>query len=599
MGSQRNTREEEFFIQRRLWWVGFLFLLGGLVFLGRLFQLQILDYETYKLLASDQHTIQAALVPKRGTIYLRDRREGTLFPLAKDRDAWQVFGVPKEIKQPVSTAKALAEILKMPEEEFTWKLSSTSSYQLLVKDVPYEAVEQLRAARLPGIGLSKGLVRFYPEQGLGGQVLGFVALDDKNQRVGRYGLEGFNQELLAGTPGSLIAEKDATGRRLTIGTIDLKEAKDGSDIVVTLDRVLQYQACAKMKETVERFEAASASVIIMDPYTGAILAMCSAPDFDPATFNKVVDLAVLNNPAIFYQFEPGSIFKPLTVAAGLDAGKIMPSTTYQDTGEEKIDTFTIRNSDKQAHGIQTMTQVLEKSLNTGAIHVQRLLGKDLFRDYMMEFGLGEKTNVELSTEVKGNTLSLNKKGAVFAATASYGQGIAVTPLQAVAAFAALGNGGHYMRPYIIQEVVHPDGTKEITKPEVIHEVISAKASRLISGMMVSVVENGHGKRAAVPGYYVAGKTGTAQIPDPKGNGYLKDANIGSFVGYAPADHPKFVMLVKVERPKDVEYAESSAAPVFGELAKFILSYLQVPPERKIKVPPPVVTPVATSTVRNP
>jgi len=226
-----------------------------------------------------------------------------------------------------------------------------------------------------------------------------------------------------------------------------------------------------------------------------------------------------------------------------------------------------------------MVEVLSKSLNTGTIFVQRLLGIENFRDYVKRFGFGEKTGIGFQAEAKGDISPLQRTGRIWGATASYGQGISTTPLQMVSAFVALGNGGQLMKPYLVQAIIHPDGTREEIKPQVIRQVISSRTSRLISGMMVDVVEKGHGKRAAVPGYYVAGKTGTAQIPDPNGKGYLKDKNIGSFVGFAPADHPKFVMLVKIDRPRDVIFAESSAAPVFGDLAKFLLTYLHVPPER--------------------
>jgi cell division protein FtsI/penicillin-binding protein 2 len=219
----------------------------------------------------------------------------------------------------------------------------------------------------------------------------------------------------------------------------------------------------------------------------------------------------------------------------------------------------------------------------------------LFKKYVEKFGFGKATGIEIGPEVAGDIRPLSKPGEIFAATASFGQGIAVTPLQMVAAFAALGNGGTLYRPHLVQEVVHPDGSKSVTPREPVRDVISSRTSRLVSGMMVTVVEQGHGKRAAVPGYYVAGKTGTAQIPNPNGPGYLANATIGSFAGYAPASDPKFVMLVKIDRPRTVQYAEASAAPVFGSMAKFLLTYLQVEPERPIEEIPleplPLIEPI--------
>lgn len=559
----------------------------GILLVGRLFQLQVLEGKTYRVLASDQHGLQEALIPRRGGLFVRERVTGELHPLVQDRDAWQVFASLREIKDASSTASEVGRILSIPEGDVFAKLTATSSnYVVLAKDVPLEAVDALRAARKPGIGVNKQLIRWYPEQGLGGQVLGFVANTDKNERVGRYGIEGYFQSVLAGQAGELITEKDAAGRRLTVGSTELKEARNGSDVVLTIDRAIQYEACAKIEEAVRRFDAKGGTVIIMNPYTGAVMAMCSAPDFNPASVGKIKAIGVLNNPATFYEYEPGSIFKPLTLAAGIDAGKILPETTYVDTGLETIDGFPIRNSDKEAHGVQSMKDVLDKSLNTGTIFVQRLLGREAFQKYMKDFGLGEKTGIELKSEVPATIASLDRKGKVFAATASFGQGITTTPLQMVASYAALGNGGLFMKPYIVSEIIHPDGQRELMKPQTIRRVIKPQTSQLISAMMVDVVEHGHGKRAAVPGYFVAGKTGTAQVFNPNGRGYLKDETIGSFAGFAPADHPAFVMLIKIEGPRTVQFAESSAGPIFGELAAFLLSYLQVPPERSVRVPPP-------------
>lgn len=573
----------------------------GLLLIGRLFQLQVLEGKTYRVLASDQHVFQSALVPKRGTIYVRERTTGELHPLAQDRDAWQVYAMLREIQNVTSTALGVSQALSLPYDEVLGKISATgTNYLVLAKDVPLEAVDALRAKRLPGIGSNKISTRWYPEQGIGGQILGFVSTNDKNERVGKYGVEGYFQATLAGQAGELVTEKDAAGRRLTMVSTELKEARNGSDIVLTIDRAIQYEACAKIQEAVTRFEARSGTVIIMDPYTGAILAMCSSPDFDPSQIGKIKEISLLNNPATFYQYEPGSIFKPVTLAAGIDAGKISPDTTYTDTGLEIIDNLPIRNSDKEAHGLQTMTDVLSKSLNTGTIFVQRLLGREVFREYVHRFGFGAKTDIELKSEVAGDIDSLERKGKVFAATASYGQGITTTPLQMVQAYAALGNGGKLVKPYIVSESIYPDGSREITKPQIVRQVIKPQSSRLITAMMVDVVEHGHGKRAGVPGYYVAGKTGTAQVSDPNGKGYLKDETIGSFAGFAPADHPAFVMLVKIDHPRTVQYAESSAAPIFGELSSFLLSYLQIPPVRPIKppAPPSLPTPApSTSTAR--
>ena len=589
---------------QRILWIGGFFLLCGLLLSGRFFQLQILDHKTYQLLASDQHEIQASLVPTRGTIYVRDRYDKSLHPVAKDRDSWQIYAIPKQMKQGASsTAAELAGVLGLPADELSARFSSpTATYMVLARDVSMDVAHQVRDKRLQGVGITQGLARLYPEKDMSGQLLGFVTNDAQGKRVGKYGLEGYLQEELAGKEGTLTAEKDAAGRRLTIGSSEITRAEDGASVVLTIDRTIQYNACSKLRDAVTRFGAEGGSVIILDAKTGAVWAMCSVPDFVPGEFRTVDGVGIYNNPAIFYQYEPGSVFKPFIMAAGIEAGKISPDTTYVDSGAETMDNFTIRNSDKEAHGTQTMTQVLEKSLNTGMIFVQRLLGQSLFREYVMKFGFGEKTGIELQTEVKGSIASLQRKGKIFFATASFGQGISGTPMQIASGYLALANGGNLMRPYIISETTSADGHTVVTKPQVVRQVVSSRTSRLVSAMMVEVVEKGHGRNAAVPGYYVAGKTGTAQIPNPKGQGYLEGVTIGTFAGYAPADHPAFVMVVKIDRPTTVQYAESSAAPLFGELAKFLLNYLQVPPERPIvKKPvalPPLPAPSASSTSAN-
>ncbi|MBP9763020.1 penicillin-binding protein 2 [Patescibacteria group bacterium] len=549
----------------------------------RFFQLQVLEHDVYQLLAADQHDLKASLDARRGTIYVRDQWDKKLYPIAKDRDAWNLFAGPRDMKDLSVVAAQAAEILGQPKEELLARFmaASTSAYLPLAKDIPFEKVESIREKSMRGLWVARGSARLYPETGMGGQLIGFTVTNDTAEREGRYGIEGFENTLLAGAPGMIEGERDALGRRLAFGQATVKPPQDGADVVLTIDRSIQQFVCAKMEEATKRFEAEASTAIVINPETGAILGMCSYPNFLPSEVGKIKDIGVLNNPAIFHSYEPGSIFKAFTMAAGIEAGKITPQTTYVDKGLEEIDGRPIRNSDKLAHGTQSMLDVLEKSLNTGTIFVQRLVGKENFKDYLVRFGFGDKTGIELPSEVKGTIANLDRKGQVFAATASYGQGITTTPLQLVAAYAALANNGTLMKPYIVQEIIQ-NGVSTVTKPQPVREVVSSRTARLVTGMLVNVVENGHGKRAGVPGYYVAGKTGTAQIADPKNGGYLpSDVTIGSFAGYAPADHPVFAMIVRIDRPKTVQYAESSAAPIFGEIAQFLMSYFHVEPERPL------------------
>lgn len=438
--------------------------------------------------------------------------------------------------------------------------------------------------KFEGMGHIMKTFRFYPEKNIGSHLLGFVGFSDDKEK-GRYGLEEFFDEELSGRSGSIKSERGAGGDLVIINEREYVKPQNGSDLILAINRAIQFAACQKLNTAVAKHGADGGSVIIMDPKTGAILAMCSAPDYDPNNYNEVSKLEIFNNPAIFSQYEPGSIFKGLTMAMALDQGKVTPQTTYNDTGTVKIADYNIENSDKKAHGTVDMATVLEESLNTGAIFAMRQIGPDAFRQYVENFGFGEKTGIEMETEAAGDIKNLttektNKE--LYAATASFGQGIAVTPLQMVSAFGAIANGGILMKPYVVKEVVKVDGSKTVTTPRQIRRVISEKAATILGGMLVNVVENGHGKKAGVKGYYVSGKTGTAQVPRKDGRGYEASKHIGSFAGFAPAADPRFAMLVRIDNPRDVEWAESSAAPLFGEIAEFLLNYWQVPTEREVK-----------------
>lgn len=435
---------------------------------------------------------------------------------------------------------------------------------------------------IPGIGFSEKTYRYYPEANIGSNLLGFVGFSGDKQQ-GRYGLEEYFEQELAGKPGSIKVERDAAGQAIIIGDRVYHQPENGVDLILTINRSIQFMACEKLNQAVARHGADGGSVIIMEPATGAILAMCSSPDYDANNYQDVKNIKTLVNPAIFSQYEPGSIFKIITMAMALDQKKVTPQTAYVDTGKVVIDNYTIENSDRKANGQQTMIQVLDKSLNTGAIFAMRQIGPDLFSDYVKRFGFGEKTGFESEGESKGSIKNLIKKPVreLNAATASFGQGIAVTALQMASAFQAIANKGVLMKPFVVKEIIKTDGSKIATNPAPVAQVISEKAATIVGGMMVDVVENGHGKRAAVPGYWVGGKTGTAQVPKANGRGYELNNHIGSFAGFAPADNPKFVMLVRIDHPRDVDWAESSAAPLFGELAEFMLNYWHVPKERNV------------------
>lgn len=562
-----------------------LFLAAIVVF--RLFFLMVMQHEFYTALAAGSHTLYAQLFPERGTVYVQDSRTGEEFPVALNKDVFTVFVDTRELasdEEAEDVAEALAAAFAYDDEQ---KLALF--YRINGKDDPYEPIEkqveetlvdELKAKDLPGVGFVRQSARFYPEGNLAAQTIGFVGKDEAGNDVGRYGIEGYWNEELAGSGGFLEASKSLAGGVIPLAGKSFQPAKDGADILLTIDRTLQYTACERLRARMEAYGAESASLLIMDPQTGAIRAMCSLPDFDPNIYNQVEDITVYNNSTIFTPYEPGSIFKPLTMAAALNEEHITPDTYFFDTGSREARcTKPIRNADGKKYEGQTMTGVLENSINTGMVYVVEEIGKLPFISYLEKFGMGLKSGIKLSSEISGtiDTLYQRKGDTVdcYTATASFGQGITATPLQMVTAFGSIANEGKIMKPYIVEEVRHEDGSVDRAVPEVRTEMISARAASLLSAMLVRVIDSGQASLAKVPGYYVAGKTGTGQIAGR--GGYTEDTN-HSFIGFGPVDDPAFIMLVKFGKP-EARFSSTTAAPTFADIASAILDYYQIAPAR--------------------
>lgn len=561
----------------------FLCIAVGIV--GRLWILQVRQHETYVLMAASQQVRDRVIESTRGTIFATEQDgQGNIreVPLAVTRNAWLVFADTRGLADPTSPSAEIASLLRLPEDEVREKLSHENDPYIPLKSrVGDDVVALLKEKKIPGIHFEAESERFYPNSEVGSHILGFVRYTDDGMK-GQYGIEQSFDDLLRGESGRVTQERDARGSWIALGKRELTPVEHGADIVLTIDWTLQYRACRALSKWVAQHGASGGSLVVLDPTTGAVRAMCGAPEFNPNVFNEETSVSVFNNPAVFAQYEPGSIFKPITMAMALDRQKVTAESTYTDTGEEKIGPHTIRNSDLKAHGVQTMTQVLEESLNTGAIFAMRQVGVDLFKAYVKDFGFGKPLGIELPNEAPGDISRLEERNEIYPATASFGQGITVTPLQMAAAFAAIANGGKLVQPTIVSEIRYANGEVERREPTVLRQVISSKTAAILAGMLVNVVERGHGQRAAAPGYYIAGKTGTAQIPRLDGQGYEEGATIGSFVGFGPVHNPEFVMIVRVDRPRDVQFAESSAAPLFGDVARFILQYTEVPPERSAR-----------------
>ena len=491
---------------------------------------------------------------------------------------------PKEIEDPEATARSLAEILGMDEGDILAKLSKPDdAYEVIKKRLSDDEVSRIKALGRKGIYLASEKFRYYPGGDLASQVVGFVSPDDKGAAVGRYGFEASMNDELEGTAGQVVQERDAAGRWISLGDRRTTTAETGENVVLTIDRVMQHEVEKIITDGVAKHQADRGTAIVVDPKTGKILAMASVPSFDPNGYATVDDYSKFMNPAVSFSYEPGSVMKPITMAMGIEEGKVSPDTEYVDTGSVTQSGYTIHNAMNKSYGRSTMTKVLEQSINTGVIYVEKQIGNKRFSEYLDRFGFGKPTGIELPAELPGNIRQLgNLNNTIGFYTASFGQGVAATPLQMVMAYQALANGGVLMKPQLIDQVFHPDGTVEDVPPTEARRVVSEETAKTIGIMLRSVVVNGEGHRADVPGYLVGGKTGTAQVAKAGEKGYQDGLAIGTFVGYAPVNDPKFVLLVKIENPKDVQWAESSAAPLFGDVMKFLLDYAKVEPTETVK-----------------
>ncbi|HCR42048.1 TPA: hypothetical protein DIV45_01625 [Patescibacteria group bacterium] len=552
----------------------------GLVFaallvliMGRIFQRQIIEHSSFLALAKDQHVVNEEVVAKRGKVLVYDQQLEAYYPLATNVSLYSLNVVPTQVTQSELVATKLLPFLSDITETALLEILQSNKVYVppLKRRVEVREKEAIEALALDGVYLRTEEYRYYPEDDLASNLLGFVNRD----RKGQYGVEGYFDQELSGRAGLAQVEKSSLGTHITIGSRKVINPENGADVVLTIDRAIQYFVEKKLQEYVEKYKATGGAVIIMEPQTGKIVALANYPDFNPNYYNEF-PLENFTNPNVSLVYEPGSVFKVFTIAAGIDAGLISPSTTYTDVGEVKVTDKIIRNSDLAAHGVQTMTQVLEKSLNTGAVFVVQKLGRQLFYKYLKDLGFDAVTNVGLAGEVPANMRPFREWPEMDLATMSFGQAIAVTPMQLVTAIGAIANQGKLMKPQIVEKVIYQDGAVAFD-PQIVKVVFKPQTAQLVSAMMVNVVEKGHGKQAGVAGYRVAGKTGTAQIAGP--GGYEKEVSIGSFIGFAPMTNPRFVMLTRIDRPEGMIYAESSAAPLFGEIAEYLLNYWQVPPER--------------------
>lgn len=547
--------------------IALVFVAGGL-FLCRLFILQIDQGGFYKAIAQGQQVQLSESVGERGYVYFTN---GEI--LAMNKKEPYFFISPAEIEDKEIAIKAILEIIDV-EEAFLLSLleDENSFYKIVQKEIGKEKAEKILSLKLRGLYIGNDINRYYPAEKNGSQIIGFVNQD----KVGQYGIEGYYNEKIKGLSSLEKSERNPYSFSFRGSSND---SLDGQNLTLTIDYNIQFMAEKLLEEGIEKYDAEGGNIIVMDPNTGAIIAMAQKPNFDPNNY-KVANSDWFKNTSIQEIFEPGSIFKPITMAMAINDGAVTAETKYNDNlGYVQYPSNRVSNYLNKAWGEVNMTQVLEKSINTGVILAERQLGHQSFYNYLEKFGIFEKTGIDLSGEVVStnneikNALKSNID--ISFGTASFGQGIAMTPLQVINSFSAVINGGTLYKPRIVKKI-----NEQLVEPEIIREnVISQETSTELKKMLISVVENGFGHLAKVEGYWIGGKTGTSQMPYSSigiNKAGYSDHTWQTFMGFAPALDPQFIILVKLNNSKKIRTSEYSAVPIFNEIASYILNYWQIP-----------------------
>lgn len=540
---------------------------AGLVLIGQLVRWQVIEHPRFAALAEAEHQNELVIPSRRGDV--RDRA-GHL--LATDLIRYDLSASPKIIANPKGLAAKLAPVLDMPEADLLKLLRSDRLWVPLKNSISQEAGEEILSWDQVGLQADPRPERVYPEGALGAHFLGFV----NSNGSGFYGVEGYYDSVLKGRPGLQAGERGPFGDLIPLGVSHFIPPQNGGTVSLTIDRSVQRLVEQELIKAVNQYQAQSGTVVVMQPKTGAVLAMASYPNYDPNHYAKVKYQYLFSNPAVSEQYEPGSVFKIITMAAGLDAGEVGPQGTIYDGGAIEVGGRFIYNWDRQAHGQVDMTDVLAKSLNVGVAQIAVALGKDRFYTYVKRFGFGKLTEIDLGNEGPG-TLKTPKDVSWHESdlgTNSFGQGIAVTPVQIAAAVSVVANEGLLMKPYIVAQIIDGDQTKEI-KPTVVRRAVSEETAEKLTVMLVEALERSESP-ALVSGYKVAGKTGTAEIPVP--GGYHPTLTLTSFAGYLPADDPEVMILVIIDRPATSRWGSQTAAPTFKRIAEQLVLLLNIPPD---------------------
>lgn len=578
-------------IEKRLNFSFVIFILITLAVILRLFYWQVIASDSLAALAESQHISVVEIPAHRGEIRTSDG-----FPLATNKESFLIFAYkpqlnkdPQElsnllypiigsnITQKIATESAIkaGELQKLSLLALQEKFTRDDRFWIpIVNNADLSQKKEIEKLDLDGIGIEPSFVRDYPEASMAASLLGFVGSDTAGNPKGYFGLEGFYELELRGKPGNLEQEKDASGQPILIGQFSELEPKRGRHLLLHLDRAIQNIVEEKLKQGLLKYGAKSGEIAVMDPQTGAIVAMSSLPAYDPAQFYKH-DPQLYKNPVISESYEPGSTFKVITMSAALDSGAVNPETSCNIcSGPVTIGAYTIGTWNDEYRPDLNMKEVIQYSDNVGMVFVSQRLGKEKLLEYLKLFGFGEKTGIDLEEEATAPLRSADQWRDIDLATASFGQGIAVTGIQMLRAVSAVANNGLMPIPRVVSQVIGESVLDIETKPPV--RVISPSSAQQMTDFMVNAVDNGEAKWAKPRGFKIAGKTGTAQIP--VAGHYDEEKTIASFIGFAPADDPKFVMLVKLREPQSSPWGSETAAPLWFSIARDILFYYGIQPE---------------------
>ncbi len=549
----------------------------------RLFYWQIIRGSQLSGKASSQYQSIATLIAKRGNILASDKSL-----LAGTQDTYQLYIYKPQLNKSINEViEALTPIISsfpqvatqssdvIPAEEYkkqikdylTQRLNLDKSWISLRNHLSLEQKKNLENLGIEGLGFQEQPIRFYPEASMSAHLLGFVGNDINGAPKGYFGLEGFYERQLQGREGLIKQETDALGNPILIGQFANYESKNGRNLLTTINRSFQYHVENLLAKGIQKYGAVDGTVIVLESKTGAVLAMASLPKYDPRSF-YLFPSSLYRNPAVANLFEPGSVFKPLVMASAIDAGVLEPDTHCDSTCDSpvQIGSYTIRTWNDRYFPGTTMTDAIVHSDNTGMVFSARKIGAEKLHDYLSKFGFGQLTSIDLQEEAKGVLRPAKDWKEVDLATTSFGQGIAVTPIQLTVAINVIANKGYLVRPYLTQAI--EDNGFVPVKHEAAKSVISEETAAKVTQMMVAAVDNGEAKWAKPRDIKVAGKTGTAQIPI-EGH-YDQEKTIASFIGFAPADNPKFTMLVTLREPKTSPWGSETAAPLWFDIAKQLL-----------------------------